>query len=158
MIRAAGPGDAEAIARLGNWMIRTTTWTFTTIEKTQADVAQMIATRPGAFWVAQEGADCAGFITFGTFRSGPGYAATVEHSILVSPEFQGRGLGRALMEAGFEAARAAGCHVMVGGISGSNPNGLSFHARMGFDEVGRMPQVGRKNGKWLDLVLMQKIL
>ena len=158
MIRAAGPADAEAIAGLWNWMIRTTTWTFTTVEKTRADIAQMIDTRPGAFWVAQEKADCAGFITFGTFRSGPGYAATVEHSILVSPDYQGRGLGRALMRAGIEAARKAEHHVMVGGISGSNSDGLSFHAHMGFDEVGRMPQVGRKNGQWLDLVLMQKIL
>lgn len=158
MIRAAEPADAEAIARLWNWMIRTTLWTFTTIEKSPEDITDMMSARPGAFLVAREGDVIAGFLTFGSFRAGPGYAATVEHTILVSPDFHMRGIGRSLMQAGIEAARAARHHVMVGGISGRNPVGLSFHARLGFDEVGRMPQVGYKNGEWLDLVLMQKIL
>jgi phosphinothricin acetyltransferase len=57
-----------------------------------------------------------------------------------------------------EAARAAGGHTMFGGVSAANPQGVAFHAAVGYREVARLPEVGRKFGQWLDLVLMQKHL
>jgi phosphinothricin acetyltransferase len=55
-------------------------------------------------------------------------------------------------------AKASGSHVIVAGISSANPRSITFHARRGFVEVGRMPEVGRKWDQWLDLILMQKRL
>ncbi len=82
----------------------------------------------------------------------------MEHTVILTDAARGRGLGRALM-AGIEAhAQAAGAHLMIGAISGANPAGLGFHARLGYREVGRLPEAGLKFGQWLDLVLMQKTL
>ena len=55
-------------------------------------------------------------------------------------------------------AMAAGIHVLVAGISGVNTRAIRFHEKLGFEQVGRLPETGCKQGQWLDLVLMQKIL
>ncbi len=57
-----------------------------------------------------------------------------------------------------DAARARRVHALIGAISAENAAGLGFHAAMGFAEVGRLAQVGHKLGRWLDLVLVQKLL
>jgi len=156
-IRAAQPSDAESITTLWNAMIRETDATFTTQEKTVKCMAALIAERIGGFWVAELGG-VQGFVTYGPFRSGPGYAATVEHTIILAKQGQGSGAGRALMHQAITGARAQNHHIMVAAISGANPGAVSFHTKLGFEQVALMPQVGRKGGKWLDLILMQKII
>ncbi|MEO0764938.1 MAG: N-acetyltransferase family protein [Pseudomonadota bacterium] len=153
MIRAAAVEDAGWIAAIWNAMIADTLSTFTTDPKTESVIAGMIETRPVLVL-----ADRTGFATYGPFRSGPGYAATVEHSILLDKAAQGRGQGRALMQALMDHARGQGHHVMVAGISSANPDAVAFHATLGFETVAQMPEVGRKHGQWLDLILMQKLL
>lgn len=157
-IRPAEPRDAVAVADLWNGMIRDSLSTFTTDEKTPEDITTLIATRAGAFWVAEDAGKVLGFVTYGSFRGGPGYGATVEHSIVLSDAAQGRGLGRGLMTRAEEAAAAQGHHVMVAAISSANPGAVIFHEKLGFAQAGRMPEVGRKHGQWLDLILMQKTL
>ena len=156
MIRPAHPGDAPAIAALWNPIIRDTAITFNPQEKTSAEIAEMIVAR-ACFLVAEE-TGLQGFATYAQFRAGLGYAQSQEHTIILAPAGRGRGLGRALMSALEADARDRGHHVMVAGVSASNPDGIAFHAALGYAIVGRMPQVGWKLGPWHDLVLMQKIL
>ena len=157
-IRLAERRDAAAVAGLWNGMIRDSLSTFTTDEKTPEDITALIATRADAFWVAEDSGQVMGFVTYGSFRGGPGYGATVEHSIVLADAAQGQGLGRGLMTRAVEAAAAQGHHVMVAAISSANPGAVTFHEKLGFAQVGRMPEVGRKHGQWLDLILMQKTL
>lgn len=153
MIRPASEQDAPWIAALWNRVIADTLVTFTTEPKSHADACDMIARRP--VFVLPDGG---GFAAYGPFRSGPGYAATVEHTILLAPQAQGHGQGRMLMRALMEHAEQADHHVMVAAISGANPKAVAFHSAIGFETVAHMPQVGRKAGTWLDLILMQKLL
>ena len=157
-IRAARPEDADQICVIWNDVIANTTITFTNTVKTIKDITDMQDARPTRFWVAAQGQTIAGFATFGPFRSGPGYATTAEHSIMIAPSFQGQNIGRDLMQALLGSAQSEGIHVMVAAISGSNANAVQFHAALGFEPVGHLPQVGRKKGQFLDLILLQKIL
>ncbi|MFZ9198799.1 MAG: GNAT family N-acetyltransferase [Paracoccaceae bacterium] len=157
MIRPATPADAPAIAAIWNQIIRDTTATFTTAEKDPDTLATQIAAGT-PWWVACVDGTVEGHATYGQFRGGPGYARSMEHSIHLTATTQGRGLGRALMQALEDHARAHGVHVMVAGVSSDNPAGQAFHARLGYVECGRVMQAGYKWGRYLDLVLMQKIL
>ncbi|AUQ54804.1 GNAT family N-acetyltransferase [Phaeobacter inhibens] len=158
IVRAATAADAGAIAAITNQIIRDTLITFTTAEKTSAQVRDEIAEKGPYVQVAEEAGQILGYISLGGFRTGPGYTRTCEHAIYLAETARGRGAGRALIAAIEAVARADGIHVLVAGISAVNAGGLAFHAAMGFVEVGRMPEVGHKAGQWLDLVLMQKIL
>ena len=99
-----------------------------------------------------------GFASYDQFRAGNGYVHAMEHTVILAPEAHGRGLGRALMTAIEEHARIRGGHSMVAGVSGENAAGIAFHRALGYAHVGLLPQSGRKFGRWLDLVLMQKFL
>lgn len=156
IVRPARAEDAAPLVALWNPWIRDTAITFTTDEKTEAGLAADIAARGPAFVVAEDGGALLGFATFFPFRSGPGYAWTKEHTVILAPEARGRGAGRALMAALEDEARRQGVHALMAGISAENPAGVAFHAAIGFHEVARLPQVGRKFDRWMDLVLMQK--
>lgn len=158
LIRQAGPQDAVQIADIANRLIRDTLFTFTTQERHPDEIANRLRSDPPPFLVAQIDDRVMGFATYGTFRNGPGYRHTQEHSIQLMPAAQGRGLGRSLMQHLEERARAQDVHVLVAGISSANPKAVAFHSALGFRHAGLMPQVGRKWDQWLDLILMQKQL
>ncbi|KPP85015.1 MAG: phosphinothricin acetyltransferase Pat [Rhodobacteraceae bacterium HLUCCA08] len=155
MIRPAVAGDAGAIAALWNPYIRDSAVTFNSIQKTPEEVAALIAARP-VFLIAEADGALAGFASYDQFRGGIGYARTMEHTILLAPGLAGRGLGRALMAALEDHARAAQVHTLWAGVSAENPAGVAFHARIGFERVAVLAQVGWKFGRWIDLVLMRK--
>ena len=108
--------------------------------------------------VADEGKGAAGYGTFAEFHPRDGYRLTVEHSIYVAEDARGRGLGKALLAALIEQARRLDKRVMIGAIDATNEMSLGLHRKFGFVEAGRLPGVGVKFGRPLDLVLMQKAL
>lgn len=161
-LRDAGPGDGAAIAAFWNPMITGSAVTFNPDAKSPAEIEAMAASRQAAghaFLLAVDaGGTVLGFATYAQFRGGAGYGRTMEHTIILTPAAQGRGVGRALMAAIEVHARAAGVHSLIAGVSAENPAGRAFHAAVGFAEIAVLPQVGHKFGRWMDLILMQKIL
>lgn len=167
LIRDAGRDDVPAITVIANALIATTTYEWTERLHTEADRAAWLDhKRERGFPVlvaCDDDADGAvvGFACYDEFRDvtrWPGYRPTVEHSIHVRRSHWGRGIGKALLDALVERARAAGHRVMVAAIDGTNVDSIRFHTRLGFVEVGRLPEVGEKFGRRLDLVLLQRAL
>ena len=108
--------------------------------------------------VAKEGNEVLGYASYGPFRPHDGFRHTVEHSVYVREGVQGQGIGRKLMMQLIDEARTRDVHVMVGAIEADNLASIGLHKSLGFVETGRLPQVGKKFGKWLDLALYQRIL
>jgi phosphinothricin acetyltransferase len=108
--------------------------------------------------VARVEGEVAGFAAYGEFRAWPGYRSTVEHSVHVAPGYRRLGIGRALVEELIDRARASGLHVMVAGIDAENQASLRLHEQLGFEHVGRMPEIARKFDRWVDLSLLQLTL
>ncbi|MGG7567372.1 N-acetyltransferase family protein [Rhodovulum sp. DZ06] len=156
-IRELEEADLGAVAEIWNPLIRDSAVTFTSDEKTPEALSAWLAAGPPRL-AAEEDGRLLGFACWGAFRGGPGYARIAEHTILLAGDARGRGVGRALMDALGGRARAEGLGSLVGGISGENAPAIAFHAALGFDEVGRLPRAGWKFGRWMDLVLMQKLL
>lgn len=108
--------------------------------------------------VAVEGESVLGYASYGDFRAFQGYRFTVENSIYVAGAARGKGAGTALLGALVDHAAGSGKHVMVAGIEAGNDVSIRLHARHGFIETARMPELGFKFGRYLDLVFMQKTL
>ena len=160
-IRDAHSTDAAGIAEIYNDAVLNTTaiWNDTTVDET--DRAEWIAGRHGSGFpvlVAVDGGEVVGYATYGDFRPHDGFRHTVEHSVYVRGDQRGSGIGRQLMMLLIDAARENGVHVMVAAIESGNTGSLRLHEKLGFVETGRMPEVGTKFGRWLDLVLLQLML
>ena len=108
--------------------------------------------------VAVEDGAVLGYASFGDWRAFDGYRYTVEHSVYVSRDTRGRGIGKALMIPLIERARQLDKHVMVAGIEAANEASLGLHRRLGFKQVGHLTEVGTKFGRWLDLAFLQLTL
>ena len=158
-IRDAAEPDLPAILAITNQAILHTTaiWSITPLElpaRTQWWRERTAAGFP--VLVAEAEGEVIGFGSFGPFRPHDGYLHTVEHSLYVAPNAQRRGAGSALLAALLDRAAALDLHVMIAGIDATNIVSLELHSRFGFIETGRLPEVGRKFGRWLDLVWMQR--
>lgn len=105
--------------------------------------------------VSEDNGVITGYASFGDWRAFDGFRHTVEHSVYVHPQHQGKGLGRLLLTRLIGEAKRVGKHVMVAGIESQNAASLKLHASLGFITTAQMPQVGTKFGRWLDLTFMQ---
>lgn len=161
-IRDAMDADLPRILEITNDAIENTTaiwnWTPATLETRRVWLNERRAKQFPVLVAVDEAGEVLGFGSFGEFRPHQGYLHTVEHSVYVDARTRRRGIGGALIEALIERARTLGKHAMIGGIEAGNTESIALHARLGFVETGRLPQVGRKFERWLDLVFMQRLL
>ena len=160
-IRIAQTADAAAAAAIYAHHVAHGTASFDTVPRSETEVAAKIAEcgeRGWPFLVAEADGQVVGYAYATQFRDRPAYSSTCENSIYVGPGHVGQGIGTLLLDALLEAAARAGFRQMIAVIGGAEPASVRLHAAAGFVEAGWMRSVGRKFGRWLDTVYMQKSL
>ena len=161
-IREARADDLAQMVAIQNALLTTSTIEWRDAPYTVADRRRWLDAHQAAaepVLVAVAGSDVLGFAAYSDFRDTtkwPGYRFTVEHTVHVREDQWGSGVGRALVEAVVALARAAGKRSVIAAVDGANAGSIRFHERVGFVEVGRLPHVGFKHERWLDLVLLQR--
>ena len=157
----AEPRDAEATRAIYNLEVLETTVTFDLVPRSLADQMAWIAEHSGghpAIVAVDDGDEVQGFASLSPFRPRPAYAPTVEDSVYVRRERRGDGIGELLLRDLLVLATDNGFHSVIARIVGGHDASIKLHDKCGFEQVGAEREVGRKFGRWLDVVLMQKML
>jgi len=164
VVRAAVPADAEPVAAIFAHYVATSVATFEEVAPTAADWRQRLGDltrRSLPFLVAEADADgsVCGFAYASPWRPRPAYRYTVEDTVYLSPGHTGRGIGSALLGGLLAGCAAAGARQVIAVIADTGSDAsAALHRRFGFTQAGRLSGVGRKHGRWIDTVLMQKDL
>ena len=108
--------------------------------------------------VAELEGQIVGFGMYSEFRFREAYKFTVEHSVYVNENFQGKGIGKLLLQELISLARKQKLHTMIAVIDSENQSSVEFHEKFGFKTVGIIKESGYKFERWLDSVFMQLIL
>ena len=159
-IRLAKQKDAEAIREIYNHEVRNSTATFDLVERTTREQEEWLDERSGAFSVliAEIGDKILGFASLSPYKSRAAYRTTVEDSIYINEEFRNQGIAGKLLSHLLEVAESSGFHAVIARIGGANEASISLHQGFGFEIVGTEKEIGRKFGKWQDVVVMQTII
>lgn len=169
-IREATGVDLAAIDDIFNHYVRTSTCTFMvepmTPEERRAWYAAHGPDHPVLVFEDEEhaqgprvaGHSILGWASLNPYNPREAYGHTVDLSIYVRDGHRRRGVGRALLGELLGYARSAGHHVVLAQVAADQEPSLSLHRSFGFQEVGRLREVGFKFGRWLDVVVLDHIL
>jgi L-amino acid N-acyltransferase len=160
-VRLARPTDAEATRAIYNAEVTTTTVTFDLVPRSLEDQRAWLESHGGAHpaVVATDGGgEVVGFGSLSAYRSRPAYATTVEDSVYVRADRRGQGYGGAILSELVSLATIHGFHSVIARVVGGHEASIRLHRSCAFDMVGVEREVGRKFGRWLDVVVMQRLL
>jgi L-amino acid N-acyltransferase len=160
-VRAARMDDAEAIREIYNREVTGSTVTFDLVPRTLEEQHAWLAEHAGAHpavVAVDDGGRVVGFGSLSPYRSRPAYSTSVEDSVYVDEAARGQGVGRVLLDELVRLAGGHGFHVVMARIVGGHDASIALHKACGFEIVGVEKEIGRKFGRWLDVVLMQRLL
>jgi phosphinothricin acetyltransferase len=160
LLRRGHAGDLPALLAIYNHYVRETAITFD-LEPHTEDTRRpwMDAFREEGryqLFVAERAGGLVGYVCTHRFRDKAAYDTTLETSVYLAPDAVGQGLGRALYERLFAALKGVDAHRLMAGITLPNPASVTLHERLGFSPVGVMREVGRKFGRYWDVLWMER--
>jgi len=158
--RLCTTADAEATREIYNLEVLESTVTFDLVPRSHSDQQRWIDEHSGGHpaIVAVDGDTVLGFASLSPFKPRAAYAPTVEDSVYVHRDARGKGVGELLLRDILALGTDHGFHSVIARIVGGHDASIALHAKCGFVEIGREREVGRKFGRWLDVVLMQRML
>ena len=151
-VRSADPADLPRIAAIYDEQVTTAVSTFA-LEPPPLSYWEdrLASSEPGDHLVVAEvDGVVRGYAYSSSYRPRPGYRHTRETSVYLDPEVHGQGLGRALYDVLLARLRDDGVHVALAVVATPNPASESLHRACGFEQVGLLPEVGRKFDRWID--------
>jgi phosphinothricin acetyltransferase len=158
-IRAATQADVAAITAIYRPAVLTGTASFELVPPDEAEMLRRFkAITEGGYpyFVAEIDGRVAGYAYANAYRTRPAYRFTVENSVYLAPDMQGKGIGRALLSKLVDACTAQGFRLMIAIIGDSAQYAsIALHRRQGFTFCGTIHSVGYKFGRWLDSVIME---
>lgn len=163
-IRLIEPADATAIKEIYNYEVVHDVRTFDMVPRSDEEQAAWMArhhgSHPAIVAVATvDGHDAVvGFGALSPYRDRPAYATSVEDSVYVDHRHRGQGIGRAILTELISLGRNHGFHTIIARIVADNEASVVLHERCGFEHIGVEREIGRKHGRWLDLVELQLML
>ncbi len=160
-LRPASRADADAIRAIYNVEVAGSTVTFDLVPRSLEDQVAWIEEHSGGHpaIVAVDQSDAVvGFGSLSPYRERPAYFTTVEDSIYVDADQRSAGVGHQILLELIRLAQSYGYHSMIARIVGGHDASINLHRRCGFEIVGTEHEVGRKLGRWLDVVVMQRML
>ncbi|WP_277186436.1 GNAT family N-acetyltransferase [Caballeronia sp. BR00000012568055] len=162
LIRDAAPADFDAIAGIYAHYVLNALATF---EEVPPSVDEMRARHAAItalglpYIVAEVDGAVAGYAYASTYRPRSAYRHTIEDSVYLADGFGARGIGYALLTSLIERCERGPWRQMIAVIGNSgNAGSIALHAKLGFEHVGVLREVGFKHGRWVDTVLMQRAL
>ncbi|MDE6158726.1 MAG: GNAT family N-acetyltransferase [Bacteroidaceae bacterium] len=160
MIRKVTVEDAQAIADIYNEYVRKSVVTFeiepVTLQEMRQRIDELSAGYP--YWVYEDDGRVLGYCYAHQWKERAASGYTWETAVYVDVSARGKGIGRALVSHLIEECRRAGVHVLVACIVSENEGSIRLHRRLGFKQVSHFYQVGRKFGRWLDILDFQLLL
>jgi phosphinothricin acetyltransferase len=159
-IRLASEADLATINSIYNYYVLNSTCTFQTEPDTAEERMRWFAAHDSLHpvTVAENESKVVAWASLSRYNSRSAYRYTVEDSVYVCNNMQGRGIGTVLLADLIQQAEAHGHHSMVAIIAAEQTGSIRLHQRLGFLKVGQICEAGRKFDRWLDVVFMQRML
>ncbi|MDR5750299.1 MULTISPECIES: N-acetyltransferase family protein [unclassified Caballeronia] len=162
VVRDATLADFDAIARIYAHYVENALATFEEVapgaDEMRARHAAVVAAGLPYLVAVADGA-VLGYAYATAYRSRSAYRHTIEDSVYIADGMNGRGIGMALLSELIARCEAGPWRQVIAVIGNSgNAGSIALHARLGFEHVGVLRQVGFKHGQWVDTVLMQRSL
>ncbi len=160
--RPVSIADLDTISEIFAWYVKHTVTTFEETPRALREWEELLVLLNGLglpFFVAEVEGRIAGYAYASPWRHKPGYRHTVEDSVFIAHGLTGRGIGRLLLGELLSSCSDVGMRQVIAVIADTGDEASTgLHRTFGFADAGRLKQVGYKQGRWIDTLLMQRSL